>query len=88
LLQGERNASETLLKKRGSLAVINPELSKQWHPQKNGTLTPNDITAGSSKKVWWVCEKGHEWEAVIKNRAKGIGCHYCYRIRQKGVDYQ
>ena len=60
-----------------SLQVLNPELSKQWHPTKNGNLTPDDVTTGSNKKVWWQCEKGHEWEAAIKNRALGRGCPYC-----------
>ena len=63
------------------LQTLNPELAKQWHPSKNGTLTPNDFTAGSAKKVWWKCEKGHEWEAFIYNRKKGSGCPICYNNR-------
>jgi hypothetical protein len=62
---------------RYNLHVINPFLSKQWHPEKNGDLTPYDVTVGSQKKVWWVCEKGHEWIAVISNRSVGKGCPYC-----------
>ncbi|PFE03289.1 hypothetical protein COE15_27285 [Bacillus cereus] len=30
-------------------------LSKEWHPIKNSPLTPNNVLAGSTKKVWWVC---------------------------------
>ena len=30
-----------------NLEVINPELAKRWHPTKNGTLRPKDVTAGS-----------------------------------------
>ncbi|PEN50110.1 hypothetical protein CN540_24165 [Bacillus toyonensis] len=59
------------------LATLNPELTKQWHPTKNGTLTPYDIVVGSYTKVWWVCEKGHEWETEVRNRTKGSGCPYC-----------
>ena len=40
-----------------SLAEVNPELAKQWHTSKNGDLTPEDVSAGSKKKVWWKCEK-------------------------------
>ena len=29
-----------------------PHLVKEWHPTKNGELTPNDFTHGSGKKVW------------------------------------
>ncbi len=61
-----------------SLAAVNPKLAKEWHPTKNGKLTPDDVTIGSDKKVWWKCKKGHEWEKMISGRRKGIvGCPYC-----------
>ena len=41
-----------------SLLKNNPELAKEWHPTKNGSLEPTDLTLGSNKKVWWVCAKG------------------------------
>ena len=62
-----------------SLAETHPEVAKQWHPTKNGDLTPNDITKGSIKKVWWKCDKGddHEWEASPNNRTRGSSCPFC-----------
>src|SRR5262249_55258942 len=60
-----------------SLATTCPDLAREWHPTKNGDLTPADVKARSSKKVWWQCESGHEWHASITNRAKGRGCPYC-----------
>jgi len=59
------------------LASRMPELAKQWHPTKNGALTPADVTLGSVKKVWWLCEKGHEWETKVDNRTSGLGCPVC-----------
>ena len=59
------------------LAVLLPELAAQWHPTLNGDLTPYDFTCGVGKKVWWLCEKGHEWDAFISNRTKGKGCPCC-----------
>ena len=61
------------------LATINPKLSKEWHPSKNGTLTPFDVTRGFDKKVWWKCDKGedHEWQSSVDNRSKGNGCSVC-----------
>jgi len=59
------------------LQTTNPELAKEWHTTKNGKLTPNDVTAGSHKKVWWKCRKGHEWQAIISNRKNGNVCPYC-----------
>lgn len=35
------------------LKTLYPELAQEWHPVKNGKLTPSNITAGSSKLVWW-----------------------------------
>jgi hypothetical protein len=69
--------------KSNSLATSNPELAKQWHPTKNGTLKPCDVTASSGKKVWWKCPKGsdHEWPAVISNRKKSSGCPICSNQR-------
>ena len=60
------------------LQTLNPSLAKEWHPTKNGKLTPNKITVSSGKKVWWQCSRGHEWEAMVNNRSKGIGCPYCH----------
>ena len=59
------------------LRTVNPALAKEWNYEKNDALTPMDITPGSNKKVWWKCEKGHEWQACICHRNKGNGCPYC-----------
>ncbi len=62
-----------------SLAVKHPDLAKEWHPTKNGNITPKDVTTGESTKYWWICHKGpdHEWESTIRNRVKGSGCPCC-----------
>ena len=60
-----------------NLMVRNAELANQWHPTKNGILTPSDVTPGSGKKVWWVCERRHEWPAKVSHRTHGSGCPYC-----------
>ena len=73
---------------RGSLAEKMPELAKEWHPTKNGDLTPNDITVGRFKPVWWKCQKcGYEWQSTPNNRKKGIGCPCCAgRVPLKGIN--
>ena len=62
-----------------SLAKTHPELIKEWHPTKNPNVTPDDITSGSRKTVWWKCPaaEDHEWEASVYNRALGTGCPVC-----------
>lgn len=60
------------------LATKNKELSLEWHPTKNGKLTPNNITCGSNRKVWWSCHFcGHSWEATVTSRFAGGGCPKC-----------
>lgn len=65
------------LEKENSLALRNSKLAAEWHPVKNGLLLPSHVSTGSNKKVWWLCENGHEWEAIINSRNKGHGCPYC-----------
>jgi len=66
-----------------SLMTLYPEIAAQWHPTKNGTLTPDQIVAGSSKKAWWRCPNGpdHKWPASVKSRTKtkGTVCPDCSR---------
>ena len=59
-----------------SLSSKYPLLSREWSI-KNLPLTPEDVTAGSNKRVWWKGTCGHEWQASIKNRGNGAGCPYC-----------
>ena len=52
-----------------------PAIAAQWHPERNGDLTPLDVTPGSGKVVWWRCEKGHEWKTSVSNRSRrGHNC--------------
>ena len=61
-----------------ALCKTHPELVKQWDHVKNAPLSPDVVTSGSSKKVWWKCEKGHSWCASVAGRAqKSSGCPYC-----------
>ena len=60
-----------------SLAEVNPELAKEWHPTLNG-MPPSEVGARTSTKVWWLGVKcGHVWDASVKNRANGAGCGVC-----------
>jgi len=61
-----------------SLAERFPAVAAQWHPTKNGTLTSSRVKGGARQNVWWVCQKGHEWQSPVNNRiAKGRGCPVC-----------
>lgn len=65
-----------------------PAVAAQWHPALNGVLTPEQVTAGSRKKVWWVCGEGHVWKAAVFSRAgsQRCGCPVCAgKGKQKNV---
>jgi hypothetical protein len=72
----------------GSLGVQNPGLAAQWHSTRNGTLTPEDVLPGTNKKVWWRCDKGHEWQAMIASRSAGNGCPICNAESQSSFPEQ
>lgn len=80
--------TKQVVKRVGSLAETMPELAKEWHPTRNGTLTPNDISAGRFQPVWWLCPRcGYEWETSPNNRKKGGGCPCCSgRVPKSGVN--
>jgi len=68
-------------------AALHPTLAAQWHPQRNGDQRPDQVMSGTRKKFWWLCEKGHEWEATVKSRTEGKGCPVCSnKIIQPGVN--
>jgi hypothetical protein len=63
-----------------NLYVLRPDLAKEWHPTKNGGLGPRDVTPGSGKKAWWLCNKGHWWLAAVRDRVRGMKCTFCREL--------
>lgn len=61
------------------LATCNPKLASELdvtNPDNKG-ITAQDLSLCSEKKVWWVCEEGHKWPALVSSRSRGSGCPYC-----------
>ncbi len=57
-----------------------PDIAKEWHPIKNGILTPSNVKTGSHKIVWWQCSKypDHEWYSTVKDRGiRSSSCPIC-----------
>ena len=67
-------ANRKVIPGENDLGTSAPELAKQWHPTKNGSLRPEHVISGSTRKVWWRCSRGHEWQATIHSRVTGRGC--------------
>lgn len=54
------------------LLTIHPELKSIWNFPKN-TVDPSSLLPRSHLKVWWVCDKGHEWQARVADVSRVDG---------------
>lgn len=71
-------SNHKLLAGFNDLATTNPELLSEWDYGKNKDVSPDSISKGSSKKVWWLCPYGHSYYSRIDNRAiLQRGCPIC-----------
>ena len=66
---------------RAILAEEDHELAQQWHPTLNGSLSPEMITAGSGRRVAWLCPKSscqhpHVWTTRLYTRRQNK-CPFC-----------
>lgn len=69
------------------LATTHPWVLTEWDTDKNGNLTPYNITYGVRKTVYWKCEKGHSWSCLLQvrlNNKKGKSeCPECKKLSTK-----
>lgn len=59
------------------LETLEPAISRQWHPTKNGSRLPSEFTRFSHFGAVWLCDEGHEYTAPIYRRSRGCGCPVC-----------
>ena len=57
--------------------VKDTRLLQEWDKERNQWLTPELVSCGSQKQIWWRCGKGHEWQARPYDRVEGRDCPYC-----------
>lgn len=73
------------------IATQAPHLVKEWHPRKNGSVTPDQERTHSTIKRWWLCSVcSHQWQAEPRCRVVlGQGCPVCsrYKNRRKVKNY-
>jgi hypothetical protein len=70
------------------LARCRPDLARQWHPTRNGALTPARVVAGSTQPVWWRCPEGddHEWCVSPHDRSLEGRCPFCVGLRASSTN--
>jgi superfamily II DNA or RNA helicase len=62
-----------------SLAATSPAVAAEWHPKRNGEVTPAQVDADHLMNAWWLCPNGHEYQATVRSRARGNRrCPTCY----------
>ncbi len=83
-------ANKEVLKGYNDIATTNPKILDKWNYEKNNELGiyPDSVTKVSGKKVWWKCEKGHEWLATIAHITYGRGCPICNTGKQTSFPEQ
>lgn len=71
-------STQTRVNNRGSLAIKKPLLLQDWDYQKNTDISPEIVTEGSGRKVWWICSLcKNQWEDTINSRSHGKKCPSC-----------
>ncbi len=65
-----------------------PHVAAEWDYDKNGGLTPKDVTYGSGKVVWWKCKNGHNYKMSVDARRAGNGCSVCSKRRRTSFPEQ
>jgi very-short-patch-repair endonuclease len=62
-----------------SFGFTHKKICEEWDYKKNKDILPEQFTASSKTKVWWICRKyKHNWEASISDRSyKNAGCRIC-----------
>ena len=62
-----------------SLALVSPAVAAEWHPERNGAITPSQVDADHIMYAWWCCPNGHDYQATVRSRVRGSGkCPTCF----------
>ena len=57
--------------------LSHPEVIKEFHPTKNEESLVTSLTKSIYQRVWWQCQKGHEFQMSVYNRTRGCSCPVC-----------
>ena len=61
-------------------------LIRQWAVPENKDFDPLKTGFASHKKIWWTCEKGHKWQAMISDRVKKTPVVRTVQTKKPGKD--
>lgn len=69
-------AGKSVQKGSNDLLTLYPQIAAEWDSSQNA-LGPDQITVGSNRKFFWLCESGHSWKAAVEKRVTNRGCPQC-----------
>ena len=88
IVENDIRASYISISKENSLEILRPSIAKYWNYPRNGGLVPSMVSLGSNNRVWWICDKGHEWQSTVSSMVSrrekypnSNGCPYCSKQR-------
>lgn len=71
-------SNKSVLSGFNDMATTHPYLAHEFDSDKNKPLTPADVVAGTQKRLWWLCPKGHSYEVDGMHRVtQQTNCPYC-----------
>ncbi|WCK57429.1 zinc-ribbon domain-containing protein (plasmid) [Aneurinibacillus sp. Ricciae_BoGa-3] len=75
------------IKDANRLSMTHPVIAQEWDMERNGDLTPDDVSYASNKEVYWKCKNkdcNHSWKTRIDSRTVAKkGCPVCARKTDK-----
>ena len=84
---GTRRSNSLAVRGVNDLKTLRPDLAAEWNYDRND-IDIDSVVPGAKKKVWWICEKGHEWQASVTSRNQGRGCPICNQERNTSFPEQ
>ena len=73
-----------ITKKENSFAFKYPDKAKEWDYERNGNITPDMVSAGSSKKFWRICpECTTSYKIAPSTWSTTCRCKECGKIKSK-----
>ncbi len=81
---GCQYCSGKAINSKNRFSTLYTKIAGEWHPAKNGNLSPDDFSYGSGKRVWWLCAFSHEYSSTIHSRTNmNSGCPDCANLKSE-----
>lgn len=73
------------------LGTLYPEIAREWDPEKNNGVFPENVSPFTYNSFWWICPKGHSYKKKVIQRTKyhkPIDCPKCIKAHSTSFPEQ